>query len=155
MSLKKASRIITSSDRALVTAEELNELFIRSGESSRQLSKLNIALDYALVCVSARLMREKTLVGFARLGGDGVFQATIWDFVVDPALTHPEATKRLIVERLKREVKQRYSKCCISIFSTPEDYSLFNTLGFSEDDKGIRGMQLPPPSDPFTMLSNP
>ena len=126
----------------MVTVEELNQLWVRSGQPPRPPEKVTIALDASLVCVSARLLREKTLVGFARLEGDGVFQATVWDCVVDLTLPQPEAIKRLVLERMKREVRQRYAKCCISIFSSPEDYGLLNFLGFREDDKGIRGMQL-------------
>lgn len=142
MNSNKISRVITYNDRSMVTVEELNHLLVRSGQPSRALDKLTIALNASLVCVSARLLREKTLVGFARLEGDGVFQATVWDCVVDPALPQPEAIKRLVLERMKREVRQRYSKCCISIFSSQEDYALMSVLGFREDDKGIRGMQL-------------
>ncbi|MFZ9738461.1 MAG: hypothetical protein ACO3EZ_10675 [Prochlorotrichaceae cyanobacterium] len=138
----KVSRVITYNDRSMVTVEELNQLLVRSGQPPRSLAKLTIALDASLACISARLLREKTLVGFARLEGDGVFQATVWDCVVDPNLPQPEAVKRLVLERMKREVRQRYSKCCISIFSSREDYALFNVLGFREDEKGIRGMQL-------------
>jgi hypothetical protein len=142
MNSNKISRVITYNDRSMVTVEELNQLWVRSGQPPRPPEKVTIALDASLVCVSARLLREKTLVGFARLEGDGVFQATVWDCVVDLTLPQPEAIKRLVLERMKREVRQRYAKCCISIFSSPEDYGLLNFLGFREDDKGIRGMQL-------------
>ena len=141
MNLAKVSRIITSSDRSALTVEELNQLLVRAGQPSRSLPQLALALDYSLACISARLLQEKTLVGFARLGGDGVFQATIWDLFVDPTQPQPEATKQLILERLKREVKQQFPKCCISIFSSPDDQKLLHNLGFKEDEKGIRGMQ--------------
>ena len=142
MNSNKISRVITYNDRSLVTVEELNQLWVRSGQLPRPPEKLTIALNTSLICISARLLRERTLVGFARLEGDGVFQATVWDCVVDPTLPQPEAIKRLVLERMKREVRQRYAKCCISIFSTPEDYGLLSLLGFQEDNKGIRGMQL-------------
>jgi len=149
MNLAKASRIITSSDRATITVEEVNQLFIRAGYPSRSLSRLTLALDYSLACISARLLQEKTLVGFARLGGDGVFQATIWDLLVDPTLPQPEATKHLILERLKREVKQQFPKCCISIFSLVSDQKLLYNLGFKEDEKGIKAMQFPVSTQDF------
>lgn len=134
--------MVTYNDRSMIDVEELNQLLVRAGQRPRPLAKLKIALDASLACISARLLREKTLVGFARLEGDGVFQATVWDWVVDPHLAQPEAVKRMVLERMKREVRQRYSKCCISIFSAQDDYGLLKVLGFREDDKGIRGMQL-------------
>ena len=143
MNLAKASRVITSNDRYSISIEELNQLFVKTGQPPRSPAKLTIALKHSLACVSARLLREKTLVGFARLGGDGVFQATVWDLLVDPASPHPQATKHLIIERLKREVKLQFPKCCISIFSPLEEQPLLQDLGFKEDEKGIRGMHFP------------
>lgn len=78
-----------------------------------------------------------------------MFQATIWDLLVDPTLSQPEATKHLILERLKREVKQQFPKCCISIFSLAGDQKLLYNLGFKEDEKGIKAMQFPVSSQDF------
>lgn len=143
MIITQSSRIITSNDLADVSVEALNQLFFRAEGRYRSTEKITLALNHSLVCISARMLRDNSLVGFVRLGGDGVFQASIWDFVVDPTLVNPESSKRLILQRLKREVKQRFPRCCISIFSTLENQALFEEVGFKEDAHGIRAMGLP------------
>ncbi|MEO1404298.1 MAG: GNAT family N-acetyltransferase [Cyanobacteria bacterium J06635_1] len=135
-------RIFTSTDKREIALEELNRLFEKAGFLSRPLDKLDRALEHSLFCVAARSLREKTLVGFVRATSDGVFNTTVWDLVVDPCLPNQDATKKLLMTRLKREVVKVVPSCAISTLANPQDYELFRQMSFDEDKKGIRAMAL-------------
>jgi hypothetical protein len=138
----KAPRIVISTHKRELQPEEINQLLVNVGLPPRDPDKLMVALSHSLLCVSARLLKDKRLVGFARASGDGVFNVTIWDFLVDPQLVDREATKRLLLERLKREIKRSVPYCSVSIFAQFRDLSLLYQANFAEDEKGIRAMIL-------------
>ena len=141
-SATKAPRIFTSADRREVVPEELNNLFVRAGQPLRNVDKLKIALKNSLVCVTARLISNQMMIGFVRVSGDGVFNATVWDLVVDPSLPNGEDAKTQLVLRLKREIKRTLPHCAVSMFAQPQDFHLLSLANFVEDESGIRAMAL-------------
>ena len=141
-SAAKAPRIFTSANKREVVPEELNQLFVKVGQPLRNLDKLNIALQHSFLCITARLIGDQTLVGFVRVSGDGVFNATVWDFVVDPSIPNREDAKAQLILRLKREIKRTLPHCAVSMFANPQDLHLLSRANFAEDEKGIRAMGL-------------
>ncbi|MGK7873818.1 MAG: hypothetical protein AB4426_11060 [Xenococcaceae cyanobacterium] len=137
----KASRVYTSTNKQVIP-EELNQLFAKAGLPVRDLNKLKTALQNSLLCVTARLLRDRAMVGFVRATGDGVFNLTVWDLVVDPSLPNRETTKKLLLERLKQEIKRTAPQCGVSIFADSQDFKLLDQANFTEDQKGIRAMVL-------------
>lgn len=142
LSSTRAPRIFTSADKRKVVPEELNHLFVNVGQPPRNLDKLTIALQNSLLCVTARLFSDQRLVGFVRVCGDGVFNATVWDLVVDPRLPNVEETKTQLIIRLKREIKRTLPHCAVSMFVNPQDLHLLSQAKFAEDETGIRAMGL-------------
>ncbi|NET37472.1 MAG: hypothetical protein F6K19_36520 [Cyanothece sp. SIO1E1] len=137
---KKAPRIFTSADKRGIRVEEVNQLFAKAGWQTRNPDKLEVALQNSLFCVTARLFKEQVLIGFVRATSDGVFNATVWDLVVDPSLPNAATTKALLIERLKREVTRTMPQCAISIFAHPQDLSVLDEANFAKDKKGIQAM---------------
>ena len=142
LSAAKAPRFFTSADKREVVPEDLNNLFVRAGQPLRNVDKLKIALKHSLLCVTARLISDKMLVGFVRVSGDGIFNATVWDLVVDPNLPNREDAKTQLIVRLKREIKRTLPHCAVSMFVNPQDYQLLGLANFAEDETGIRAMAL-------------
>ncbi len=122
---------------------ELNQFWVQAGLPARELTKLQVALQHSLFCVTARTISDRTLIGFARASGDGVFNIAILDFIAMPTLNNPEAVKRQILERFKQETKRGLSQCALSIFATLENQALLRRSDFEEDPNGIKAMVLP------------
>jgi hypothetical protein len=138
----KPTRVFFSIDRGAVSPATLNQLFRKAGLSMQPTDKLAIALQNSLLCIAAWTFREKKLVGFVRATGDGVFNATLWDLAVDPGVTNPDATKTLLMNRLKREITRVVPNCTISMMANPKDHRLLRLVNFGEDKTGIKAMAL-------------
>ncbi|MEM9093129.1 MAG: hypothetical protein AAGC93_30925 [Cyanobacteria bacterium P01_F01_bin.53] len=138
----KSFRIFTSIALDEMNPEELNQLFIKAGQPRRNLDKLRKALKYSVLCVAALSFRDQKLLGFVRATGDGAFNITLWDLVVDPQLEDRDAVKRLLLKRVKQEVKKSGLQCAISIFAHPSDSALLQQARFAEDAAGITDMAL-------------
>ncbi|WP_016923717.1 hypothetical protein [Prochlorothrix hollandica] len=138
----KTPRIFTSIETGAMEPEAINQLFQRAGMPARDLDKLSTALQNSLFCVTARILSTRELVGFLRADGDGVFNVTLWDFVVDPQLANRDETKELLIDRLQREVQRSFSRCSVSILGQPKDLPLLRCANFNADQKGIRAMAL-------------
>lgn len=146
-STAKSPRIFLSIRQQGLAPEELNQLFSQSGLPVRPPDKLAIALQHSLFCITARTFKEKSLVGFVRATSDGVFNITVWDLVVMPALPNPKAIAGLLMARLQREAVKVVPNCAISAFANPQDQDWLHQMNFSEDHKGIRAMILASESD--------
>jgi hypothetical protein len=138
----KPTRVFFSTDKGAVSAAELNQLFRKAGLPTQPADKLAIALEHSLLCLAAWSFGEKKLVGFVRATGDGVFNATLWDLVIDPNVTNPDATKTLLMNRLKREINRIVPRCTISMMANPQDHRLLRLINFAEDKTGIKAMAL-------------
>lgn len=138
----KPTRVFFSIDKGEIAPATLNQLFRKAGLPTQPTDKLAIALHHSLLCVAAWTFGEKKMVGFVRATGDGVFNATLWDLVVDPTVTNPEGTKTLLLNRFKREITKVVPNCTISMMANPQDHRLLRLVNFAEDKTGIRAMAL-------------
>lgn len=140
---KKNVRIVFNVERA-IAAEEFNELCLKVGEAPRDITKLSLALQHSLFCVTARKLKSRELVGLVRACGDGVFNAELLDLMVYPPGSEAgEAVKKQMILRFKREIRRTMPKCAISTFALPENLVLLLRANFEKDPDGIRAMSLP------------
>jgi GNAT superfamily N-acetyltransferase len=77
-------------------------------------------------------------VAFARATGDGVFNAIIWDVVVDPSFQGIGLGKA-VMERLMEELLEK-GIINIALYSEPRVLGFYRPLGFVADPDGIKGM---------------
>lgn len=141
-SRRSTPRIFTSVETRGIEPDEINRLFQRAGLPPRDVEKWQISLRYSLFCITARILSTRELVGFMRASGDGVFNVTLWDFVVDPRLQNREETQEMILDRLQREVQRSFSRCSVSLFAKPRELPLLRRSNFAEERQGIRAMAL-------------
>ncbi|MGB7416111.1 MAG: hypothetical protein WA902_18050 [Thermosynechococcaceae cyanobacterium] len=120
----------------------LNQLFAKAGLPTRNIEKLEVALSHSLLFVTAKVLKDDSVVGFVRVTGDGIFNAAIWDLVVDPNLAGAQEIKKMLLQRLKQEIRRTGLQCSVTIFAQPEDVELLEQANFSEDQDGIRAMSL-------------
>ena len=138
---KKSPKIYISSDKQGI-AEALNNLLIKTGHPPRNPEKIKLALQNSLLYFSAKSFKDKSTIGFIRATGDGVFHASIWDLVVDPDFPNQNRIRKLLLERLQREIKRIYPQCVVSCFAASEEVELLAQINFTEDYKGICPMAL-------------
>jgi len=119
--------------------EALNKVFVAVGFPRRDPEKIRIALEHtdSLVWIQER-KSQNNAVAFARATGDGVFNAIIWDVVVDPSFQGLGLGKA-VVERLMRDLVGR-GITNIALYSEPRVLGFYRPLGFVSDPDGIRGM---------------
>ncbi len=138
---KKLPKIYISTDKQGIV-EALNNLLIKTGHPPRKPEKIQLALQNSLLYFTAKSFKDKSTIGFIRATGDGVFHASIWDLVVDPDFPNQNRTRRLLLERLQREIKRICPQCVVSRFAPPEELDLLSQINFTEDYKGICPMAL-------------
>ena len=138
---KKSPKIYISTDKQGIV-EAFNNLLIKTGHPPRKPEKIQLALQNSLLYFTAKSFKDKSTIGFIRATGDGVFHASIWDLVVDPDFPNQNRTRRLLLERLQREIKRIYPQCVVSRFAPPEELDLLSQINFTEDYKGICPMAL-------------
>ncbi len=139
-SQSKTPRIFVSTDKRAIAPQELNQLSTKAGLPFREPNRLKTALENSQLCVTARKVKDRAIVGFLMASGDGVFNLTVWDLIVDPDLPNQEKTKILLLERLKQEIKRSFPRCTVSVLARAKDLQLFRQIGFVKDCKGIRPM---------------
>ncbi|CAM6102707.1 unnamed protein product [Calypogeia fissa] len=118
--------------------DQLNTLFVKVGFPRRQKEKLARALEHTLSMVWLRDVKAEQLIAFARATGDDVFNAIIWDVVVDPSYQGCGLGK-VVIERLMADlVKKGISN--IALYAEPNVVGFYKPLGFIADPDGIRAM---------------
>lgn len=119
--------------------EALNKIFVAVGFPRRDPEKIRVALEHtdSLVWIQER-KSQNNAVAFARATGDGVFNAIIWDVVVDPSFQGLGLGKA-VVERLMKDLVGK-GITNISLYSEPRVLGFYRPLGFVADPDGIRGM---------------
>ncbi|XAR55965.1 Glucosamine-phosphate N-acetyltransferase [Bertholletia excelsa] len=119
--------------------DQLNSVFVAVGFPRRDPEKIRVALentDSLLWVEHAKSGRRP--VGFARATGDGVFNAIIWDVVVDPSFQGMGLGKA-VMERLVADLLEK-GITNIALYSEPRVLGFYRPLGFVADPDGIRGM---------------
>ncbi|KAL6856983.1 hypothetical protein ACP4OV_018365 [Aristida adscensionis] len=127
----------------------LNEVFARVGFPRRQEERLRRALEHSRVVwlsesspAASPEAGETTAAGrpvaFARAAGDGVFNAVVWDVVVEPSL-QGLGLGRAVMERLVGELR-RDGVGNIALYAEQRVVGFYRLLDFAMDPDGVRGM---------------
>lgn len=118
--------------------DHLNSVFAAVGFPRRDPDKIRLALDHTDALLWIEYEKTTRPVAFARATGDGVFNAIIWDVVVDPSFQGiglgKAVMERLITELLDKGISN------IALYSEPRVLGFYRPLGFVADPDGIRGM---------------
>ncbi|CAL4996057.1 unnamed protein product [Urochloa decumbens] len=115
----------------------LNEVFARVGFPRRQEDRLRRALQHSRV-VWLEAAGDRRPVAFARAAGDGVFNAVVWDVVVEPSC-QGLGLGRAVMERLVQDLR-RDGVANIVLYAEPRVVGFYKLLDFAMDPDGIRGM---------------
>ncbi|KAL3501580.1 hypothetical protein ACH5RR_036029 [Cinchona calisaya] len=141
----------TISDKALISRgfnlhrtidnlnlDHLNSVFVAVGFPRRDTDKIRVALENTDALLWIEHEKTKRPVAFARATGDGVFNAIIWDVVVDPSFQGiglgKAVMERLVTVLLEKGITN------IALYSEPRVLGFYRPLGFVADPDGIRGM---------------
>eukprot|EP00850_Spirogloea_muscicola_P008017 SM000042S15284 [mRNA] locus=s42:174238:177192:+ [translate_table: standard] len=119
--------------------DALNALFAKVGFPRREKARLRLALSHttALLWLADDAVGGR-LVAFARATGDGVFNAIIWDVVVDPAY-QGSGLGKAIMERLMACLLRK-GILNIALYAEPTVLGFYRPLGFLSDPDGIAAM---------------
>uniref|UniRef100_A0ACD6AFK8 Uncharacterized protein n=1 Tax=Avena sativa TaxID=4498 RepID=A0ACD6AFK8_AVESA len=115
----------------------LNQVFARVGFPQRQGERLRRALEHSEVAWLASAATGRP-VAFARAAGDGVFNAVVWDVVVEPSC-QGLGLGRAVMERLVAELRRKGVNNIV-LYAEPRVVGFYRPLGFAMDPDGIRGM---------------
>lgn len=113
-------------------------MFVAVGFPKRDPVKIRVALKNTDALLWVEYSKTQRPVAFARATGDGVFNAIIWDVVVDPSFQGIGLGKA-VMERLVEELVGK-GICNIALYSEPRVLGFYKPLGFVADPDGIRGM---------------
>lgn len=118
--------------------DQLNSVFVAVGFPKRDTEKVRVALENTDALLWVEYEKTKRPVAFARATGDGVFNAIIWDVVVDPSYQGiglgKAVMERLVTDLLMKGITN------IALYSEPRVLGFYRPLGFVADPDGIRGM---------------
>ncbi|KAL2904823.1 Serotonin N-acetyltransferase 2 chloroplastic [Bienertia sinuspersici] len=149
--LQTSTTSYTVSDRALesrgfalhrttqgLNLDHLNSVFVAVGFPRRDPYKIQVALQHTDSLIWVEYVKTQRPVAFARATGDGVFNAIIWDVVVDPTFQGIGLGKA-VMERMLEELLEK-GITNIALYSEPRVLGFYRPLGFVADPDGIRGM---------------
>jgi len=108
------------------------------GFPRRQEERLRRALAHSRVVWLSAEAEAGRPVAFARAAGDGVFNAVVWDVVVEPS-RQGLGLGRAVMERLVDELR-RDGVANIVLYAEPRVVGFYRLLDFAMDPDGIRGM---------------
>ncbi|XP_031122954.1 serotonin N-acetyltransferase 2, chloroplastic [Ipomoea triloba] len=118
--------------------DHLNSVFAAVGFPRRDTAKIQVALEHTDALLWVEHQKAKRPVAFARATGDGVFNAIIWDVVVDPSFQGiglgKAVMERIVTKLLDKGITN------IALYSEPRVLGFYRSLGFVADPDGIRGM---------------
>lgn len=118
--------------------DHLNSVFAAVGFPRRDTAKILLALQHTDALLWVEHVKAKRPVAFARATGDGVFNAIIWDVVVDPSFQGiglgKAVMERIVTTLLEKGITN------IALYSEPRVLGFYRSLGFVADPDGIRGM---------------
>ncbi|EFJ04715.1 hypothetical protein SELMODRAFT_449074 [Selaginella moellendorffii] len=121
-----------------INLDDLNALFVKVGFPRRQNEKLLRALEHTGTMLW--VTKAGSVIAFARATGDDVFNAIIWDVVVDPAFQGIGLGKA-VMERLMADLTRK-GITNIVLYAEPNVLGFYKPLGFVVDPDGIRAMSL-------------
>ncbi|GAB2280144.1 hypothetical protein Dimus_014781 [Dionaea muscipula] len=118
--------------------DHLNSVFVAVGFPRRDPQKIRVALENTNTLLWVEYAKTQKPVAFARATGDSVFNAIIWDVVVDPSFQGIGLGKA-VMERMVEELLLK-GITNIALYSEPRVLGFYRSLGFVADPDGIRGM---------------
>jgi tetratricopeptide (TPR) repeat protein len=139
-------RILIQSN-TLISFQQLNDLHLAVGWSSRPLTQLEQSLKASFSWVSAIYIHQdkQQLIGFARAISDSVFHATLLDIAVHPDFQGRKVGKN-IVKTLVEQLHQAQIKDII-LFASPHLVDFYHKLGFLSQPNNLQWMLWCPTSD--------
>ncbi|KAH7282545.1 hypothetical protein KP509_35G035800 [Ceratopteris richardii] len=133
-----------------VDIQELERLCLKVGWPKRAPSKVETALKNSFMVASLCLIKEisqpdgssvevkRELIGMARATSDHVFNATIWDVLVDPLYQGQGLGKALVEQMIRALLRRNIGN--ITLFADSQVVDFYKNLGFEPDPEGIKGM---------------
>lgn len=118
--------------------DHLNSVLVAVGFPRRDTDKIRVALENTDALLWIEYEKTNRPVAFARATGDGVFNAIVWDVVVDPSFQGIGLGKA-VMERLVNVLLEK-GITNIALYSEPRVLGFYRPLGFVADPDGIRGM---------------
>ncbi|KAM6559820.1 hypothetical protein CsatA_029059 [Cannabis sativa] len=118
--------------------DNLNKVFVAVGFPKRDTDNIRIALENTDALLWIEYEKTQRPVAFARATGDRVFNAIIWDVVVDPSFQGFSLGKA-VMERLIDQLLEK-GITNIALYSEPRVLGFYKPMGFVADLDGIRGM---------------
>ncbi|KAH7684054.1 Glucosamine-phosphate N-acetyltransferase protein [Dioscorea alata] len=118
--------------------DALNTIFARVGFPRRDLTRIRRALDHSSSLLWLSHSKPGEPVAFARATGDGVFNAVVWDVVVDPSF-QGIGLGRAVMERIVADLRGM-GIVNIALYAEPRVIGFYRPLGFAADPDGIKGM---------------
>jgi len=130
----------------LVDAQAVEVLCDKVGWPSRPIAKVQTALKNSFMTSGIYLRKQPSdnsqksdqLIGLARATSDHVFNATIWDVLVDPAYQGQGLGKALVEQMVRTLLRRDITN--ISLFADGNVVDFYKQLGFQAEPEGIRGM---------------
>ena len=123
-----------------IDLDSLNTLFVKVGFPRREKRKLEMALRNTPSLLWLQEVKSQKLVAFARATGDDVFNAIIWDVVVDPSYQGLGLGKALMERLMFALLQKGITNICL--FAEPNVVSFYKPLGYISDPQGIRAMSI-------------
>uniref|UniRef100_A0A0D6R7U4 N-acetyltransferase domain-containing protein n=1 Tax=Araucaria cunninghamii TaxID=56994 RepID=A0A0D6R7U4_ARACU len=130
-----------------VDVEDLQKLCDKVGWPRRPTTKVAAALRNSYMVASLHLHRQppnsdgeeqRELIGMARATSDHVFNATIWDVLVDPHYQGQGLGKALVEQMIRALLRRDIGN--ITLFADAQVVEFYRNLGFQADPEGIKGM---------------
>lgn len=124
-----------------VLPNELNRLLVSCGDPSRQLERLELALNRSGWQLSVR-NRSDQLVGFVRSTSDQALNANLWDLSADPADPAAAQVLQVLVFTALVRLRRELPGCSVSVSAPQAALEALRSHGFLVDPGGIRAMGL-------------
>ena len=148
-----AGKTVVFSTTASVDVLEVERLCDAVGWPSRPRRKIKRALENSFmvatlyeVNVDENGVRGETekgkLIGCARATSDHVFNATLWDIIVDPEYQGQGLGKAMVMQMIRAITAREVAN--VTLFADEDVLPFYRALGFVSDPEGIKGMFLYP-----------
>lgn len=149
----RAGKVVVFSTTASADAKEVERLCDAVGWPRRPVRKIKRALENSFMVatlyeveVGSDGARGETsggrLIGCARATSDHVFNATLWDIIVDPEYQGQGLGKALVTQMIRAILGRDVAN--VTLFADEDALPFYRALGFVSDPEGVKGMFLYP-----------
>lgn len=143
------TRVVYRTGGVEVDVHKLEELSAKVGWPKRPTAKVEAALRHSFLVATLHVERDGSdeapeLIGLARATSDHVFNATIWDVVVDPAWQGNGLGKALVERTVNTLLRRDIAN--IALFADAKAVKFYERLGFEADLDGTKGLFFYPSS---------